>query len=77
MDFEAMRAAMNRALGIETPTEAVYVPSTPAVKFSTDDYYTDLIQRLLDRDTVQYDPLCKEAAEAIKVLSMRPGVTNA
>lgn len=77
MDFYAMRSAMNRALGLEPPTEANYAPSPMTVSFSTDHYYTDLIQRLLDRDKVSFDPLSKEAAEAIRILSTRSGETNA
>lgn len=77
MDHYGMRAAMNRALGLPEPTEAVGMPAQITIRSSRDYYFHDLIKRLMDRHEVQYDPLCKEAAEVLTELTTPPGQTNA
>lgn len=77
MDHHAMRAAMNRALGLPVPTETVGMPPQIEIKWSGFDYYHDLAERLMDQATVLHDPLCREAAEAIRLLVAKQSTTHA
>ena len=77
MDHYGMRAAMNRALGLPEPTEAVGMPAQITIRSSRDYYLHDLIQRLNDRHATNYDSLCKEAADVIAELTAPPGQTYA
>ena len=77
MDHHAMRAAMNRALGLPEPTEIIGIPPQIKIRWSGFDYYHDLAQRLMDQANVLQDPLCREAAEAIRTLAAQPPTTHA
>lgn len=72
-----MRAAMNRALGLPEPTEAVGMPAQITIRSSRDYYLHDLVKRLNARHAFDNDPLSKEAAEVIAELTAPPGQTYA
>ena len=68
MDFDAMRTAYNNALEVMLKTEK----DNP---LSEEEIY-ELINRLESQHEVRYDPLCQEAANAIRHLYEKLVVTK-
>jgi hypothetical protein len=78
MDFEEMQSAYRRAITmteVQTRATGEHIPTVvaqlPEPTHENSLEAQQLISRLLDQHAVRYDPICKEAAEAIEYVLER------